>query len=43
MRTGMEMAVETRSTEGLLVRDHYHLRGAATAMDAAAVACVPRH
>jgi hypothetical protein len=43
MRTGMEMAIETRSTEGLLVRDHYHLRGAATAMDAAAVACVPRH
>ena len=42
MRTGMEMAIETRSTEGLLVRDHYHLRGAATAMDAAAVACVPR-
>ena len=40
MRTGMEMAVETRSTDGRLVRDHYHLRGAATAMDAAAVACV---
>ena len=42
MRAGMEMAVETRSTEGRLVRDHYHLRGAATAMDAAAVACVRR-
>jgi len=42
MRTGIDMAVETRSTEGLLVRDHYRLRGAATAMDAAAIACVPR-
>lgn len=42
MRTGMEMAVETRSADGRLVRDHYHLRGAATAMDAAAVACVRR-
>ena len=42
MRTGIDMAVETRSTEGLPVRDHYRLRGAATAMDAAAIACVPR-
>ena len=40
MRTGVDMAVETRSTDGLLVRDHYALRGAATAMDAAAIACV---
>lgn len=39
MRTGMEMVVETRSTRGLAVRDHYRLRGAATAMDAAALAC----
>jgi len=42
MRTGLEMAVETRSTDGRLVRDHYRLRGAATAMDAAAVACLGR-
>jgi len=42
MRTGVELAVETRSTDGLLVRDLYRLRGAATAMDAAAIACAPR-
>jgi hypothetical protein len=42
MRTGIEMAVETRSTRGLIVRDQYRLRGAATAMDAAALACRPR-
>jgi hypothetical protein len=42
MRTGVDMAIETRSTEGLLVRDHYRLRGAATAMDAAAIACLRR-
>jgi hypothetical protein len=40
MRTGIEMVVETRSTRaGLIVRDLYRLRGAATAMDAAAIAC----
>jgi hypothetical protein len=39
MPTGSDMAVETRSTDGLLVRDHYRLRGAATAIDAAAIAC----
>ena len=39
MRTGIEMVVETRSTRGTAVRDHYRLRGAATAMDAAALAC----
>ena len=39
MRTGMEMVVETRSTRGQLVRDQYRLRGAATAIDAAALAC----
>lgn len=39
MRSGIEMVVETRSTRGALVRDHYHLRGAATAIDAAAIAC----
>lgn len=42
MRTGVDMVVETRSADGLLVRDHYRLRGAATAMDAAAIACAPR-
>ena len=36
MRTGIEMVVETRSTRGALVRDRYRLRGAATAIDAAA-------
>ena len=42
MRTGIDMIVETRSAQGLLVRDQYRLRGAATAMDAAAVACLRR-
>jgi hypothetical protein len=42
MRTGIEMVVETRSTTGAAVRDHYHLRGAATAIDAAALACAGR-
>ena len=42
MRTGIDMAVETRGTDGQLVRDHYRLRGAATAMDAAAIACAAR-
>ena len=41
MRTGVDLAVETRATDGLLVRDQYRLRGAATAMDAAAIACAP--
>ena len=41
MRTGIELVVETRSTRGGLVRDHYRLRGAATAMDAAALGCRP--
>ena len=39
MRTGLEMSVETRSSSGGLVRDCYKLRGAATAIDAAAIAC----
>ncbi len=39
MRTGVGMSVETRSTRGTPVRDFYPLRGAATAMDAAAIAC----
>lgn len=42
MRTGLDLVVETRSTQGRLVRDHYRLRGAATAMDAAAIGCAPR-
>ena len=39
IRTGLEMSVETRSQQGGLIRDRYLLRGAATAMDAAAIAC----
>lgn len=39
MRTGIEMSIETRSNRGALVRDSYRLRGAATAIDAAAIAC----
>jgi hypothetical protein len=39
MRTGLEMNVETRSVRGTFVRDSYRLRGAATAIDAAAIAC----
>ena len=42
MRTGIEMSVETRSADGGLVRDSYRLRGAATAIDAAAIACARR-
>jgi hypothetical protein len=42
MRSGIDMVVETRSDRGALVRDHYQLRGAATAIDAAAVACARR-
>ena len=39
MRSGVDMVVETRSERGNLVRDYYQLRGAATAIDAAAIAC----
>lgn len=42
MRTGIEMSVETRSAGGGLIRDVYRLRGAATAIDAAAIACAQR-
>ena len=42
MRTGIAMTVETRSTSGRMIRDHYQLRGAASAIDAAALACLPR-
>ena len=39
MRTGLEMLVESRGVTGARIRDRYPLRGAATAIDAAAVAC----
>lgn len=42
IRAGVEMSVETRSARGTLVRDVYRLRGAATAIDAAAIACARR-
>lgn len=42
MRTGLDMVVETRAVNGMRQRDHYPLRGAATAIDAAAIACAPR-
>jgi hypothetical protein len=42
MRTGIEMSVETRAAGGAVVRDSYRLRGAATAVDAAAIACARR-
>lgn len=42
MRSGIDMVVETRSDRGALVRDRYQLRGAATAIDAAAVGCSGR-
>ena len=39
MRSGVAMSLETRSVRGARVRDVYELRGAATAIDAAAIAC----
>jgi len=39
IRTGVDMSIETRSVRGLAMRDLYRLRGAATAVDAAAIAC----
>lgn len=42
MRVGLDMTIETRSEGGGTVRDSYRLRGAATAIDAAAVACARR-
>lgn len=42
MRTGIDMTVESRAVNGRRFREHYRLRGAATAMDAAAIACAPR-
>jgi hypothetical protein len=42
MRSGVEMVVETRNARGGLMRDGYRLRGAATALDAAAIACAAK-
>jgi hypothetical protein len=42
MRTGINMVVETRSIRGGIVRDRYRLRGAPSAIDAAALACARR-
>jgi hypothetical protein len=42
MRSGVHMTIETRSVRGGRVRDYYQLRGAATAIDAAAIACLAR-
>jgi hypothetical protein len=39
MRTGVIMSVESRAEGGHFFRDRYQLRGAATAIDAAAIAC----
>ncbi len=40
MRTGIDMIVQTRAVDGDRLRYHYRLRGAATAIDAAAIACL---
>lgn len=42
MRSGLEMRVETRNARGGLMREGFALRGAATALDAAAIACAPK-
>lgn len=42
MRSGLEMRVETRNARGGLIRESFALRGAATALDAAAIACAPK-
>lgn len=39
MRTGVAMRVESRAPNGAKISDRYALRGAASAIDAAAVAC----
>jgi hypothetical protein len=39
MRRGIGMTIESRSTSGGPIREAYRLRGAATAIDAAAIAC----
>ena len=42
MRTGVDLHVESRSVRGTRFREEYRLSGAATAMDAAAIGCLPR-
>lgn len=42
MRTGTSMTIESRNLNGRWFRDRYALAGAATAVDAAAIACVRR-
>jgi hypothetical protein len=42
MRSGIGMVIETRAERGAAIRNYYQLRGAATAIDAAAIACAPR-
>lgn len=42
MRRGIDMSVDTRTAGGARLRDVYRLRGAATAIDAAAIACARR-
>jgi hypothetical protein len=42
MRSGSSMSVETRAADGRAFADVYRLRGAATAIDAAALGCPPR-
>jgi hypothetical protein len=42
MRTGLNLTVETRAANGARFRDAYQLRGAASAIDAAALACLPQ-
>ena len=39
MRGGVAMTIETRAGNGARIRDSYRLRGAATAIDAAAIGC----
>ncbi len=39
MRSGGDMRILVRGKDGRMVRDDYRLRGAATAMDAAALGC----
>lgn len=39
MRTGASMSIESRTAAGARIRDTYALKGAASAIDAAAMAC----
>ncbi len=42
IRSGGNMRILVRGADGRMVRDDYRLRGAATAMDAAALACAKK-